>query len=58
MVGNPRGPGYPYTRLGYTYDWGVAANVPHYGASEFLVMPNSTATARAIIDTDAYCKAS
>ena len=33
---------YPWTRLGYTYDW--ADNGTEYGLSEFLILPNSKAT--------------
>lgn len=57
VVDKPDGPGYPYTRLGYTYDWGIAASAGHYGASEFLIMPNSVARVTRQIDTDAYCAA-
>ena len=30
---------YPWTRLGYTYDWGAE---DEYGLTEFLVLKNST----------------
>lgn len=33
---------YPWTRLGYTYDW--ANNGTEYGLSEFLIQPHSTIT--------------
>ncbi|MCF0223383.1 MAG: hypothetical protein HUK20_03875 [Fibrobacter sp.] len=34
--------GYPWTRLGYTYDWAYAGtNKDKYGLTEFLVLPNS-----------------
>ena len=33
---------YPWTRLGYTYDW--ADNGTDYGVTEFLVLKNSTVT--------------
>lgn len=33
---------YPFTRLGYTYDWGE--NRSKYGLSEFITMPSSTMT--------------
>ena len=26
---------YPWTALGYTYDWGITP--PHYGVSEFVI---------------------
>jgi hypothetical protein len=48
-------PGYPYTRLGYTYDWSPAST-DHYGASEFILVPGTTATLKAQMNTDAYCK--
>jgi len=51
----PNGPGYPYTRLGYTYDWSPAAGPRHYGASEFIIDPGATAKATAVISTDDYC---
>lgn len=51
-------PGYPFTRLGYTYDWGTADTRPnHYGASEFLVQAATPAAVIAQQDTDAYCAA-
>lgn len=55
MADSPTGPGYPYTRLGYTYDWAVDALPSHYGASEFVVTPGSTAKAVRIFATDEYC---
>ncbi|MGZ5802211.1 MAG: hypothetical protein ACXWJZ_16460 [Burkholderiaceae bacterium] len=57
ILRNPKGPGYPFTRLGYTYDWSPIAKAPnHYGASEFLLMPVTTAKVAAQIATDDYCK--
>lgn len=57
VIDNPAGPGYPYTRLGYTYDWGTAAKADgHYGASEFLVMPHTGTQVAAQIATDDYCQ--
>jgi hypothetical protein len=56
VADNPRGPGYPYTRLGYTYDWAADAKPGHYGASEFVLAPGSTAKAVRIIATDDYCQ--
>ena len=56
VVGGPAGPGYPFTRLGYTYDWNpVNAQPNHYGASEFLVQANTAATVLTQQETDAYC---
>ena len=58
VVDGPGGPGYPFTRLGYTYDWNqVNARPNHYGASEFLVQASTPATVIAQQDTDAYCAA-
>ena len=55
IADSPTGPGYPYTRLGYTYDWAVDALPSRYGASEFVVASGSTAKAVRIIATDEYC---
>ena len=58
VVGGTGGPGYPFTRLGYTYDWNpVNAQPNHYGASEFLVQANTSATVISQQTTDAYCAA-
>ena len=57
VMDNPKGPGYPYTRLGYTYDWAAAALPSHYGASEFVVAPGTTVKAVRVVATDAYCSA-
>jgi hypothetical protein len=57
VTGNPNGPGYPFTRLGYTYDWNPATTARnHYGASEFLIAPNTIAKAISQVTTDEYCK--
>jgi hypothetical protein len=51
-------PGYPFTRLGYTYDWHPsAAPRRHYGASEFVLRPSTDAVLVAFTPTDAYCAA-
>lgn len=49
-------PGYPFTRLGYTYDWSPKAAKNHYGASEFLVAPDTSVNLIAISSTDDYCR--
>lgn len=46
--------GYPWTRLGYTYDWGNPAS--HVGLSEFVVRPGSTVKIKATPSTAEYCK--
>lgn len=56
VIDHPKGPGYPYTRLGYTYDWQRAVTAAsHYGASEFVVMPHSQIGVTAQIPSDEYC---
>ncbi len=40
---------YPWTRLGYTYDWG-ASN--HVGVSEFIVWPGSRVGVKAVISNE------
>lgn len=46
-------PGYPWTRLGYTYDWNPAT--PEYGVSEYVILKNATVTIKEIIPTEKYC---
>ena len=53
---NPTGPGYPFTRLGYTYDWQLPVGQGnHYGASEFLLAANSQIRVDKMLSTDEYC---
>ncbi len=44
--------GYPWTRLGYTYDWGD--NRRHIGLSEFVIMPGATVEVNTISSTLEY----
>jgi hypothetical protein len=44
---------YPWTGLGYTYDWCNADT--HVGASEFVVRSGSTVTVTGLIDRATYC---
>ena len=44
--------GYPWTRLGYTYDWGDKRR--HIGLSEFVIMPRATVEINAISSTMEY----
>ena len=44
--------GYPWTRLGYTYDWGSAS---HLGPSEYVVKPGSAVRIAGVYSNDAYC---
>jgi hypothetical protein len=43
---------YPWTRLGYTYDWGVQTG--HVGISEFVLRASARATINAIVNTADY----
>jgi hypothetical protein len=44
---------YPWTRLGYTYDWGKKSG-GHVGMSEFVVRGGSTVGVYAVTPNDAY----
>jgi len=44
--------GYPWTRLGYTYDWGKEKN--HIGMSEFVIHPGAAAEINSISTTEEY----
>ena len=44
--------GYPWTRLGYTYDWGDRRR--HIGLSEFVIMPGATVEINAVAPTSDY----
>ena len=45
--------GYPWTRLGYSYDWGNAET--EVGLSEFVVKAKSQVGIRAVTSTENYC---
>lgn len=45
--------GYPWTRLGYTYDWGNPKNP--FGPSEFVIRPGSTVRIKGAPTTAEYC---
>lgn len=45
--------GYPWTRLGYTYDW--SPDTPERGASEFLVPEGAMVTVVSYTPTHDYC---
>ena len=47
--------GYPFTGLGYTYDWHPATD--EVGPSEFVLRPGKPATVTARRSTAAYCRA-
>lgn len=46
--------GYPWTRLGYTYDWGNSAN--HVGVSEFVIPQGVTIGVFSSSSTEDYCR--
>jgi hypothetical protein len=46
--------GYPWTRLGYTYDWGSSGD--KYGLSEFLVREESQVTVQTTKDLKAFVR--
>ncbi|MBI4747728.1 MAG: hypothetical protein HY774_04530 [Acidobacteria bacterium] len=52
MYQTPNGPGFPWTRLGYTYDWGNPQK--HIGLSEFVVRRGASVEVRQVIPTDSY----
>lgn len=47
------GLGYPWTRLGYTYNWHPGS--PRYGASEYLVRRGTPVTVTSVTPVAAYC---
>ena len=57
VVERPGYPGYPFPRVGYTYDSAPTARADHYGASEFVVLPTSTVEVLAVASIDDYCRA-
>lgn len=46
--------GYPWTRLGYTYDWGNPNN--EIGVSEFVVRAGAEVMIHAVLNTIDYCQ--
>ncbi len=47
---------YPWTGLGYTYDWGKGNHENKVGASEFILTPNTTYQIKQAVITSEYCK--
>jgi hypothetical protein len=45
--------GYPWTRLGYTYDWGNQEN--EIGLSEFVIKDGAALKIYSVVKTDTYC---
>lgn len=48
--------GYPWTRLGYTYNWHPGS--PRYGASEYVVRPGTRAVVTSVKSVQDYCRRS
>lgn len=49
-------PGYPFTRLGYTFDWHASGErTKRYGASEFVLRPGTEVKVLSTSSTDDYC---
>jgi len=46
--------GYPWTRLGYTYDWAPGAD--ERGATEFVIPAGTTVQVASFTTTDEYCR--
>ncbi len=44
----------PWTRLGYTYDWGNSSN--KVGLSEFVIRKSSTIEVQSVADSSQYCR--
>jgi hypothetical protein len=51
--GEPSRLGYPWTALGYTYNWHPGS--PRYGASEYLVRSGTQVTVTGVIPIARYC---
>jgi hypothetical protein len=47
--------GYPWTHLGYTYDWGAREKFA-YGASEYIVRKDANVEVLDAVSYDVYCK--
>lgn len=48
--------GFPWTRLGYTYNWKVGAN--EVGPAEFVIQQGALAKTISVVETQAYCQSS
>jgi len=56
LKGESYGPdGYPWTRLGYTYDWSPDA-ASEVGASEFVIKKGSMVVVESVTAQDMYCQ--
>ena len=46
-------PGYPWTQLGYTYDWGNSND--HYGLTEYTIIEGAPVHVLTCVDIEHYC---
>ena len=46
--------GYPWTRLGYTYDWGNPKS--SVGISEYVIKEGATVEVKSVMETSEYCQ--
>lgn len=61
MNGNSEDDPYPWTGLGYTFDWGANSDpIAHAGLSEFLILDSKNLTTKnlvsPVVSTDTYCQ--
>lgn len=52
---NPDRPAVPWTRLGYTYDWGESSNPHHIGLSEFVLRAGAELEVNSVSTVNDYC---
>jgi len=52
---NTNNAGYPFTQLGYTYDWNER-NKTHQGMSEFLIDKQKNIRIKDFVETSEYCR--
>jgi hypothetical protein len=57
VSGNLDSTGYPFTRLGYTYDWGAGAQSDHLGVQEYVVPKGTLVTIHNVVSAIKYCSA-
>lgn len=47
---------YPWTGVGYTYDWNKGANESKFGVSEFILIPDTPYKIERDVSTRKYCQ--
>jgi len=57
MKMGPRSAGYPWTGLGYTYDWNPTSQ-DNYGVSEYIIKSHSNVTILSLVSDEEYCNQS